>query len=57
MFLNPLRKSVIIISCQCKDEDVNPLDILFDLNSIVINDLPSKSKCNENSDDGDPTEQ
>ena len=42
MLLDPSAERIIIIGGHGQHEDVNPLDLLLDLDGVFIDDLPSK---------------
>ena len=56
MLFNPFAKSVVIVCCHEKNEQINPLDLLFHLFGVFVDDLPPEAKRYKHSYYGDSRE-
>lgn len=47
MFFDPLAQLEVIVSSHTEDKEVHPLDLFLDLFGVLIDNLPPKSKSDE----------
>jgi len=53
MLFNPFAESVVVVCGHEQREQVNVLNLLFHLQSVLVDDLPTEGKSDQNGDQSD----